>query len=85
MKPAPRIQADGGHLQVEMTCTEAVNWCRVSSVTAFLINYEQIVFASQKFVGEQEQCQEVWRRRVIGAFLKLPAVVSHSSEKCPSF
>ncbi|XP_020920958.1 uncharacterized protein LOC102163801 isoform X3 [Sus scrofa] len=76
LKPAPRIQADGGHLQAEMTCTEAVNWCRVSSVTAFLINYEQIVFASQKFVGEQEQCQEVWRGRVIGAFLKLPAVVA---------
>lgn len=27
----------------------------------------------------------MWRRRVIGAFLRLPAVVSHSSEKCPSF
>ena len=43
------------------------------------------MFDSQNFVSKQEQCQEVWRRRVIGAFLKLPAMVSHSSEKCPSF
>ncbi|XP_061026906.1 uncharacterized protein LOC133076383 [Eubalaena glacialis] len=32
--------------------------------------------AQKNFVSKQKQCQEVWRRRVIGAFLKLPAMGS---------
>ncbi|KAG8524846.1 Transmembrane protein 272 [Galemys pyrenaicus] len=35
----------------------------------------------QNFVVEQEKCQVVWRRCVIGAFLKSPAMVSHSVEQ----
>lgn len=43
------------------------------------------MFDFQNFVNEPEQCQEFWRKHVIGTFLTLPAVVSHKSEKCPSF